>query len=80
MRRRPAAIKKLGEEAVVAMQLGDDGARFTSTKDNRHFGWPSHSLDAADKLKFAIQHALVKEEERAKGLVLGGSCHVQIDI
>ena len=77
---KAAPIKKLGKEAVIALQLGDDGAGFTSTKDHRHFGRPPDPLDAGDKRQFAIQHLLVKKEERAKGLVLSGGGDVEVKI
>lgn len=67
---KAASVKKLGQEAVIAMQLGDDRVGFTSAEDHGHFGRAPHALDASNKRKFAIQHLLVKKEERAKGLVL----------
>ena len=37
-----------------------------------------HALDAVDESEFAVEHLLVKEEQRAESLVLCGSGHVFI--
>lgn len=69
----------MGHEAVVAFKVGEDGARFSAGEDDGQLGRTADALDAIDKREFAIEHLLIKKENRAEGLVLSGGGDTALD-
>jgi hypothetical protein len=58
-----AAVKKVGHEAVVAAEVGHDGAGFAPAEDDRQSGGAADAFHAGDEGKFAVEDLLVKEEK-----------------
>ena len=73
-----AAIEEMGHEPIVALEPGEDGARFGTGKDHRDFRRSLGPLEI-DELEFALEHMLIKEKQRAKSLVLGRGSDVSVD-
>ena len=78
-RRRPLPYKKVGHEAVVAFEVGEDGAGFGAGEDDGEFRRAGDAFDAGDEFEFPLEDLLVEEEEGAEGLVLGGGGDAAVD-
>jgi hypothetical protein len=64
---------------MIAMELSENFVRFGPGEDNRTFGRAFDAFDSVKKRKFTVEDLLVKKEQGAKGLVLGGSRDVTVD-
>lgn len=73
------AVKEMNHEAVVAFEMGKDGARFGTGEDDGELGRAADAFDPGDEGEFAVEHLTVKKEEGAEGLILGGGGDGAID-
>ncbi len=74
-----APIEQMDHEAVIALELGENGARLCRGENDGEFGGAANPFDTGDKIKLSIKHLLVKEKQSAKGLILGGGGDAAID-
>lgn len=68
-----AAVKEFAHETIFTAEMGDGRVCFFTRQDDRELRRAAHPLDAGEVGQLAIEHLLVKKEERAEGLVLRGS-------
>ncbi len=60
------------------MQADEDFFHLRPGEDYGQFCWLSRALDFFQPTDFILQHFLVKKEQCAQRLILGGSSHVEI--
>jgi hypothetical protein len=72
-------IEQVNHEAVLAFDLGEDGAGLGASEDDGQFGRTADALDPGDVLELSIEDLLVEKKEGAKGLVLGGGGDATFD-
>src|ERR1700738_435704 len=73
-----APVEKVSHGPVIAFQSGENGTRLRSGKNDWKFRGAPDPL-TGDEFELTIQHLLIKEKERAEGLVLGGGRYFQVD-
>lgn len=56
--------------------MREHGKRFGRRKDHWQLCRARHALDIVDEVEFALEHLLVKKEERSESLVLRGSRYI----
>jgi hypothetical protein len=69
----------MGHEAVVTFEARQNRPRFSAREDDRQLGRPPDAFHPGDEVELLLQHLLVEEKQRAKGLVLRGSGDALID-
>lgn len=74
-----AAIQQMRHEPVIACQVRENGAGFSTSEDDRELRWAADTLHARDGLELPIEHLLVKEEQCAESLILSRSGDARID-
>jgi hypothetical protein len=74
-----AAVKEVNHEPVVAFEMGENGAGFGACEDDGKLRRPVDPLDTGDELELPLKDMLVKEEQRAEGLILRGGSNVTVD-
>lgn len=75
---QPTPIKQICHEPVVTLELGKHAAHFRPGEDHRDL-WRTFRALEIDEIELVLQHLTVKEQQGAKGLILGRSCHPSID-
>ena len=66
-------------EAVIAFQVGKDGAGLGTGKDDGQLRWPPDAFDPGDVVQFPIEHLLVEEEQCRECLILSRGGNVAVD-
>lgn len=66
-------------EAVVAFEVGEDGAGFGPGKDDGELRRALDAFDAGNVFELLLKHFPVKEKESAEGLILGGGGDAAVD-
>lgn len=74
-----SAVEEFGHKMVIPFQAVEHSVGFCGRKDYGDFGRAFYSLDFIDEVEFAIEDLLIKKEEGAESLVLGGGGNVSLD-
>ena len=73
-----APVEELGHEAIITVELGKNGADLARGENNRHFGRALDSLDVLHEIELSLEDVLIKEQQSAERLILGGGGNVAI--
>ncbi len=67
-----APVEEMNHEAVIAFEMGEDGARLGAGEHDGEFSRAAHAFHAGDEIQFPIEHLPIEEKESAEGLILSG--------
>ncbi len=69
----------MNNESIISSKLRENGARLGAGEDDGEPGGAADAVHPIDELQLPIEDVLIKKEQGAKGLILGGSGDGAVD-